>query len=141
MVKITKQRDLEPGAAFSFTLKPVRVGTSRRDKPITSCVVEYADTPAATSGPKLSPKLWLAFQQLRNALADHGQALPVGREFPLSQGVKESVWREYLLRSGETKSNKPDSERSIFSRIKKDLVQRGVIRRWDDWVWIVETPK
>ena len=42
-VRVTKQRDLEPGEPMPFTLKQVELGTNRRGKPITSCVVHHED--------------------------------------------------------------------------------------------------
>ena len=39
----TKQRDLSPGEAMPFSLKQVTLGTDRRGKPITSCVVRHED--------------------------------------------------------------------------------------------------
>ncbi len=50
-VTITKQRDLPPMPAFAFQLRQVGIGTNRRGKPITSCVVEYEGQPTDRRGP------------------------------------------------------------------------------------------
>lgn len=42
-VRVTKQRDLEPGEPMPFTLRQVVLGENRRGKAITSCVVHHED--------------------------------------------------------------------------------------------------
>lgn len=42
-VRVTKQRDLQVGAPMPFSLQVVTLGTDRRGKPITSCVVHHED--------------------------------------------------------------------------------------------------
>lgn len=41
--RVTKQRELELGDEFPFELVPVTLGTNRRGKEVTSCVVRWAD--------------------------------------------------------------------------------------------------
>lgn len=41
--RVTKQRELETGDEFAFQLLPVTLGTSRRGKPVVSCVVRTSD--------------------------------------------------------------------------------------------------
>lgn len=48
-VRVTKQRDLQAGEAMPFSLKVVTVGTDRRGKPITSCLVHHEDSIMAKS--------------------------------------------------------------------------------------------
>ncbi|MCF7675524.1 MAG: AAA family ATPase [Akkermansiaceae bacterium] len=50
-VRVAKQRDLPVGEPMPFTLESVTLGTDRRKKPITSCVVRHEDPfMAATRG-------------------------------------------------------------------------------------------
>ncbi len=42
-VRVTKQRDLQAGVAMPFSLEVVTLGTDRRGKPITSCIVHHED--------------------------------------------------------------------------------------------------
>lgn len=51
-VRVTKQRDLEPGEPMPFTLKQVILGTNRRGKDITSCVVHHEDEMMASDRSK-----------------------------------------------------------------------------------------
>lgn len=50
-VRVTKQRDLEPRDPMPFQLQQVTLGTNRRGKAITSCVVKHEDEMMA-SAPK-----------------------------------------------------------------------------------------
>ena len=52
-VTVTKQRDLPTLEPFAFKLKQVEIGTNRRGKPITTCLVEYrGNTNQAGQGTK-----------------------------------------------------------------------------------------
>lgn len=42
-VRVTKQRDMQPGGPYPFSLVAVTLGTCRRGKPITSCRVKHED--------------------------------------------------------------------------------------------------
>lgn len=42
-VRVTKQRDLPAREAMPFSLKVVELGTGRRGKPLTSCIVQHED--------------------------------------------------------------------------------------------------
>jgi hypothetical protein len=48
-VRVTKQRDLQAGEPMPFSLKVVELGTDRRGKPITSCVVFHEDSVMASN--------------------------------------------------------------------------------------------
>jgi hypothetical protein len=48
-VRVTKQRDLQIGESMPFSLKVVELGTDRRGKPITSCVVFHESSVMASN--------------------------------------------------------------------------------------------
>jgi hypothetical protein len=47
VVSTKKQKDLPMGEDFAFRLESIHLGTDRRGKPITSCVVQWSDAPEA----------------------------------------------------------------------------------------------
>jgi hypothetical protein len=55
-VRVTKQRDLPHGEAMPFSLESVTLGTDRRGKPITSCVVRHEDEMMASKPTKAGRK-------------------------------------------------------------------------------------
>ena len=55
-VRVTKQRDMPAGDPLPFSLEVIELGTDRRGKPITSCIVHHEDTMMATNRAKLGRK-------------------------------------------------------------------------------------
>jgi hypothetical protein len=55
-VRVTKQRDLPMGEPMPFSLESVTLGTDRRGKPITSCIVRHEDAIMATTRSKVGRK-------------------------------------------------------------------------------------
>lgn len=55
-VRITKQRDMPIGEAMPFSLEVVTLGTDRRGKPITSCIVRHEDSMMASKPGKAGRK-------------------------------------------------------------------------------------
>lgn len=55
-VRVTKQRDLPIGEPMPFSLKVVELGTDRRGKPITSCIVHHEDAIMANARGKAGRK-------------------------------------------------------------------------------------
>jgi hypothetical protein len=55
-VRVTKQRDLPMSAAMPFSLVPVTLGTDRRRKPVTSCLVRHEDEEKASKPKKAGRK-------------------------------------------------------------------------------------
>lgn len=55
-VRATKQRDMPMGEAMPFSLKAITLGTDRRGKPITSCIVHHEDSMMAASAAKAGRK-------------------------------------------------------------------------------------
>lgn len=55
-VRVTKQRDMPAGDPLPFSLDVIELGTDRRGKPITSCIVRHEDTMMATNRTKLGRK-------------------------------------------------------------------------------------
>jgi hypothetical protein len=51
-VRVTKQRDMQPGGPYPFSLVAVTLGICRRGKPITSCRVKHEDEIMATERSK-----------------------------------------------------------------------------------------
>lgn len=135
--KITKQRDLPVEGEFAYRLEVVELGTNQRGKTVTSCVVMATDGVAVRKAAKLSDGQRIALEQLKNCLADHSQVIRDNRDIPPVSVVRLEEWREYLRRAGVTDRDNSDNERSQWSRIKKTLSDKGVIRSWDGYVWLV----
>ena len=119
-VTATKQRDLEIGRPFAFRLAKVELGTNKRGKTVTSCIVEEA-----VIKPALSEVEHEALEILNTMLFD-SEATNV----PLAQWRKAVVATDGLL-PGET----PDARSKQWQRLRDGLKKKGAIDICDGKVW------
>lgn len=138
---VTKQRDLDGGVEFAFKLEQVVVGSDRRGKAITSCVVVSVDDAPRPSRITLTPKEKLALDQLRNALIDHGGTRAGQRNIPSSVPVVPlDRWRERLVSADIVDGTNRDTGRRQWNRLKDALQNKGIIRVWEGLVWLAGQP-
>lgn len=137
--EVRKQRDLSPDGKFSFRLAPVELGTNRRGKAVTSCVVEPVEG-EVRKAPTLTPNQSRALQALRNCLADQGVILRGNRDIPAVPTVPLTSWRERLKSEGVTDRDNAETERKQLKRYKEALADKGLIRIWETHVWLTGHP-
>lgn len=126
---ITKQKDGEDGAVFSFILSPVTVGLNRYGKEITSCVVKHIDSDTEkTPEPKGKWK-----KAVYNAIQD------------ISFSANESISVETVI--SEAIKNEPhdtgksgrDRRRDNARRAISDLCREGFVRLEDNKIFIPQS--
>lgn len=135
-VKVTKQRDLPKGDTFLFKLRVVELGTNRRGKPVTSCVVDAADegAEAPQAAPRLSAGAFAARTALSEALAKAGQ--PAGHpDVPANVPVVPlDAWRrEFYARSPLEGS---EARKKAFQRASRDLIAARAAVVMHDLAWL-----
>lgn len=138
---VTKQREMEISGKYWFKLDPVTLGTNRRGKPVTSCVVMETDAGQTTGhdrtkDAKLPDGAALGVRALISALSKSGAKLPPTKDYPHNtMAVSHGMWREefYQLKSG-TK----DTQIRAFSRAEDTLLARKVITQRNGLVWLVK---
>lgn len=118
-VTVTKQRDLEIGAGLAFRLVSVDLGTNRRGKPITSCVVE-----PTTLKPVLTETESEAVQILQTLLFES--------ETP---HVDLAAWRKAIVAAGLLTGQTGDSRKKQWQRLRDGLKKKGVIEVSGNSVW------
>lgn len=75
-----KQRDMQSGRTFAYTLTDVRIGTDGDGDEVTSAVVTPSSMPQATKPMSQNERiLWEALQEF---VADHGRPNPAGTGWP-----------------------------------------------------------
>lgn len=104
--RITKQRDLPFGPPMPYRLRVIELGTGRRGKPITSCVVHHEDEIMAATPGKAGRKPTYKAELLLDYL-------PAARVKEWQERVKEETGM------GAT----------MFYQFKADLESRGAIRK------------
>jgi hypothetical protein len=139
-VEVEYMKDGEAGGVIGSRLEPVVVGTDDEGDPISSCVVVQSDdVPGAD--PRLAPGLRLYREALVNALADHGERRS-SATIPSVAVVSVEQWKAYAIKSGATaNATTPAAVRSVFSKARKSLLEMGIVREWDGWVWLCATER
>lgn len=137
-VRIAKQRDLEAGDPFNFTLQSVALGDNRRGKPVTSCVVMEPEqgTVVGRTPERLSEKEQAALEGLERCLLTAGFETVTGRNSGPCYAVTVTHWRKHLESIGVTEANNRDVSRVQFHRIRKALVSKGKIGWEGEVVWL-----
>lgn len=137
-VRIAKQRDLEAGDPFAFTLQGVALGINRRGKEVTSCVVIESEQTAviARDPDKLSPKETAALDSLERCLVAGGFEVETGRNMGVTQAVTLHAWKRSMQALDVIARNNDDMARPQFHRIKKGLERKGKIEIQGDNVWL-----
>src|SRR5581483_8049668 len=139
LARVTKQRDLGSEGRYGFHLEPIDLGADDDGDPITSCVVVHDDDVDKRRGaePHLSNGAKIALAQLRNAAIDAGQPAPGSRDIPSwVTVVSEDLWRRRCYEASVSDSDKPDSKRKAYSRAATELITKGVVGKFGNWVWL-----
>ena len=82
----------------------------------------------------LSGKQRIALEALDDALAAQGQ-IRTGTDWPPCPVVLVEHWREAFYRHGLTSGDNPDTRKKAFQRARDAMMERGVIRIFDEHVW------
>jgi hypothetical protein len=130
--RVTKQRELECAGEFSFRLVPVELGTNRRGKPVTSCVVKVADPPARES--KLGDDAQAALNALYDLISEGGRTGLPGVPDGLAS-VMEAAWRERFYERCKP-GEKPETKKKAFGRSKDKLIAARRVAANGERVWI-----
>ena len=133
-----KQREMEIEGEFWFRLERVELGTNRRGKSVTSCVVVETEPDKATGHDrtKLPDGAALAMRALIGALSKAGAKLPPTADYPRDTvAVSAGTWRDefYQLKSGSQ-----DTKIRAFSRAEDTLLSRNIITQRNGLVWLVK---
>ena len=114
---VIRQRDLDIGASFKFSLDVIELGSDRRGKLITSCVVASART---VGRPKLFGDKARAFDLLTGIIMERGELGAAGVASGI-RSVGEDVWRDAFY-SGALPGQKQDTKRKAFVRASGSLI-------------------
>lgn len=146
-VTMQKVKNGPAGGRMDFTLREVELGFDDTGDPLTSCVVQFAQTtkaprdkrkpsPADKPGPKLIIRAY-------NYLVEVGQTYvvpPVPGVPPNTSGVERIKLRERTVQSGYmSEETKSDTVKRTFNRDLQALLAAGIMREHDGIVWKVRT--
>lgn len=131
-ITCTKMKDGEDRWSRALEYQQIVWGS---DEDPQSSLVVAAVTEANGRQVVLDDKQSRAIAALEDALDECGtnverQRLPTG-----ARVVPVAVWRAHCGKRGISDSDKPDSQKKAFNRIKAQLVKRGVVGEYDGLVW------
>jgi hypothetical protein len=137
--RVTKQRELECTGTFLFQLEIIELGTNRRGKPVTSCVVKTIDgyAPIASDNAfrrHLSGHTKRALEVLTDLVASSGQPGYQGTP-PGSVSVPAQWWRERFYERAMPADDAPTKQKA-FRRASSDLINSHIVGMSGDRVWI-----
>lgn len=133
--KVTKQRELEIEGEWSFRLQAVELGTNRRGKPVTSCVLVEAEASEQQPKVSLTGGEFAGRRALIEALAAHGQAAPDSPDMPraVRRVCTLNAWRREFY--GRSTLDTQEAKQKAFKRASAGLAQKGLVGVWNDLVW------
>jgi phage/plasmid primase-like uncharacterized protein len=133
--RVMKQRDLPCEGEFQFRLEPVELGTDRRLKPVTSCVVVEVDPgPPGPPQPTLNPYEQTVLGILARLVEDQGSRGFDGTG-PEVLSVPLEWWRERVYHRTKP-GDKQDTKRRAFKRASDTLINAGRVLVSGDRVWV-----
>ena len=138
--QVRKQRDLEGGDIFPFTLTQVVLGQNRRGKDVTSCIVQPSDNQAAGAATDRRRSLKGHTKRALDVLVDliaasgeSGHGAPPG-----CVSVPEKWWRERFYESAMPGAEQKAKEKA-FRRSADQLLGLRLVGMMRGRVWVVFT--
>ena len=104
----------------------------------TTRVPRLRDEVETTQRRRVSGKPTVALQALSEALIDHGRTVS-GPNYPTCPVVGIDQWKSMCARHGLTDSDNPEAFRKAFNRAKSALIEKRLVRQFDENVWKVST--
>lgn len=136
MARVTKQREFECSGVFPFSLKVIEIGTNRRGKPITSCVVVTEDErpPEANVRRHLTGHRKRALEVLQDLIAGSGRTgdtgIPAG-----CHSIPDQWWRDAFYAKAAPGAEQGTKQRT-FHRAANELVESHIVGMANSRVWI-----
>ncbi|NUB43641.1 hypothetical protein GEU84_004525 [Fertoebacter nigrum] len=135
--EVTKQRDGPTGYRFSYVLQQVELGLDQDGDPVTTCLVEPAET-AQAGRVAVSGAARSALDLLDKTIAESGVEMRKP-QYPAGPCVGVDLWREACLEPGAISASDDKEVRArAFRKCRDHLTDAKVVLVRDDLVWRVQ---
>jgi hypothetical protein len=133
---VKKQRELEIEGTWTFSLEVVELGTNRRGKAVTSCVVTAvaAPPPPIKKGPKLNDWEVIAMTAIKDCIGERGE-MGFGN-LPRVKVVSVEQWRAKWF--SRASIDDPVTKRVTWARTKQRLINVKLVGFMDEKVWLIQ---
>lgn len=135
---VVKQRDLESGATFQFSLKVIEVGQNKHGEAVTTCVVDYDNAQPLIAAPRRALKGHnkRAFEVLTDLCGASGQSGHVGVPSG-ALSVPEQWWRDRFY-DRAMPGDSDDAKQKAFRRAADALIADHLVGMSNRRVWVVQ---
>ncbi len=133
VLTIDRHKDAESGGQWGFRLDNLTLPNGQ-----TTLVPRLCDEVETTQKRRVSGKPAVALQALSEALIDQGKTI-AGPNYPACFVVSLDEWRAMADRHGLTESDNAEAARKAFNRARTTLLEKGLIKQFDNHVWKVST--
>lgn len=133
VLKVDRHKDADSTGEWGFRLDKVTLPNGQ-----TTLVPRLCDQVETKQKRRVSGKPYTALQALSEALIDQGRTI-AGPNYPSCPVVTIDQWKVMCGRHGLTDSDNPEAFRKAFNRAKTALIDKGLVKQFDDNVWKVST--
>ena len=81
----------------------------------------------------------MVFNALQMAIDEAGISSPNNRVPGRCTTIE--LWRAYSMHKTISEGEKEDSKRKAFQRSAKSLIEKNIVSKWNDYVWLVRTSR
>jgi hypothetical protein len=143
-VLLEKSKESQGKLTWDFALETVEIGRDEDDEAVTTCVApitsppQQKDQPKNVARPALKGQRATAFEAIKWAIEDMGEAVPgAGRAPGNVRGVTRDKLKLYMQNKGLFEGKTPSAARAVMSRHIADLGGNKYIGHWEKWVWLL----
>ncbi|MAU53984.1 MAG: hypothetical protein CMN17_16800 [Roseovarius sp.] len=132
VLSVDRHKDADSSGEWGFRMDKVTLPSCQ-----TTLVPRLCDEVEVKQKRRVSGKPAVALQALSEALIDKGRTI-AGPNYPSRPVVTLEEWRTMCQRHGLTDSDSRDTQRKTFNRAKTTLIERGLVKQFDNHAWKVE---
>ncbi len=132
VLKVDRHKDADSSGEWGFRLDPITLADGQK----TTLVPRLCEDVETKQKRRVSGKPAIALQALSEALIQDGRTIS-GPNYPNRPIVSLNQWRIMCDRHGLSDSENAEAQRKAFGRAKNTLLDKGLIKQFDDNVWKV----
>ena len=131
VLTVDRHKDADSSGEWGFRMEVVPTPSGG-----TTLVPRLCDEVEKGQKRRVSGKPAVALQALSEAILEHGKTI-AGPNYPARPVVSLEAWRTMCDRHGLTDSDNSGTQRKAFNRARATLIDKGLVRQFDDHVWKV----
>ena len=142
LLSTEKQTDAEAQEQVVFHSRVITLEENEEydlSEPETSIVLSLHTDQDVKLYNSLTPPQRMVFNALQMAIDEAGISSPNNRVPGRCTTIE--LWRAYSMHKTISEGEKEDSKRKAFQRSAKSLIEKNIVSKWNDYVWLVRTSR